>query len=64
MKIKMLKPWGFSNPGDVIDPPYGVAIELIKAGRAVEVKEEEEKGVVDRWHKRVAKPPKGKAAQA
>lgn len=64
MKIKMLKPWGFSNPGDVIDPPRGVAIELIKAGRAVEVKDEEEKGVVDRWHKRVAKPPKGKAAQA
>ena len=37
MRVKMLKAWGLSNPGDVIDPPVGVAIELIQSGRAVEV---------------------------
>ena len=63
MRVKMLKPWGLSKPGDVIDPPDGVAIELIQSGRAIEV-DEDEKGVADRWHKRVAKPPKGKAAQS
>lgn len=63
MRIKMIKPWGFSKVDDIIDPPRGVAIELIKAGRAVEVIEEEEKGVTDRWHKRIVKPPKGKQAQ-
>ena len=49
--------------GDVIDPPVGVAIELIQSGRAVEV-DEDEKGVADRWNKRMAKPHKGKAVQA
>lgn len=63
MRVKMLKAWGLSNPGDVIEPPIGVAIELIQSGRAVEV-DEDEKGVTDRWNKRMAKPPKGKAAQA
>lgn len=62
MRIKMIKPWGFSKVDDIIDPPRGVAIELIKAGRAVEVKDEESKSVVERWHKRVPKPPKGKQA--
>lgn len=64
MKIRIIRPWGLSKVDDILDPPAPVAIELIKAGRAVEVKDEEEKGVVERWHKRVAKPPKGKAAQA
>lgn len=63
MRVRMLKPWGLSKAGDVIDPPDGVAIELIQTGRA-EAVDDDEKGVVERWHKRVAKPPKGKAAQA
>ena len=63
MRVKMLKAWGLSNPGDVIDPPGGVGIELSQSGRAVEV-DGDEKGVADRWNKRMAKPPKGKAAQA
>ena len=63
MRVKMLKAWGLSNPGDVIDPPVGVALELIQAGRA-EAVDDDDKSVADRWHKRVAKPPKGKAVQA
>jgi len=52
---------------DVIDPPIGVAIELVKIGRAefvgVDVLEEDRQAI-ERWNKRVSKPPRGKKAQA
>ena len=36
MKIRFLKAWGLSNPGDVIDPPQiDVALLLIARGIAV-----------------------------
>lgn len=62
MRIKMIKSWGLSKVDDIIDPPVGVAIELIQAGRAVAVEDEDEKGVADRWNKRMTKPPRGKQA--
>jgi hypothetical protein len=49
---------------DIIDPPVGVAIELIQSGRAVAVEDGDEKAATDRWHKRIDKPPKGKQAKA
>lgn len=67
MKVKMLKAWGFCKVDDVIDPPIGVAIELVKIGRAefvgVDVLEEDRQAI-ERWNKRVSKPPRGKKAQA
>lgn len=64
MRIRMVKAWGLSRVNDIIDPPVGVAIELIQSGRAVAVEDSDEKATVDRWHKRLDKPPKGKQAKA
>lgn len=67
MKVKMRKAWGFSKPGDVIDPPVGVAIELVRIGRAEfigEVEREEDKHDLDQWNKRLTRPPRGKKARA
>lgn len=55
MKIKLLKPWGMANPGDVINPPPGVAHLLIERGIA-ELYEGDEQGFAGRWNKRVAYP--------
>jgi hypothetical protein len=60
----MVKAWGLSRVNDIIDPPVGVAIELIQSGRAVAVEDGDEKAATDRWHKRIDKPPKGKPAKA
>ena len=67
MKVKMLKAWGFSKIGEVIDPPIGVAIELVKIGRAEfvgEVELEDDRQAIKLWNKRVSKPPRAKKAQA
>ena len=34
MKIELIKAWGYSAPGQVIDPPPGVAALLIERGIA------------------------------
>lgn len=67
MKVRMVKAWGFSKIGDVIDPPVGVAIELVKIGRAEfvgVVEREDDRRDVEQWNKRLARPPRGKKAQA
>ena len=67
MKVKMVKPWGFARIGDVIDPPIGVAIELVKIGRAEfvgTVELEEDRQAIERWNKRVSKPPRGRQTKA
>jgi hypothetical protein len=55
MKIKLLKSWGLANPGDVINPPPGVAQLLIERGIA-ELYEGEEQGFAGKWNKRIAYP--------
>jgi len=55
MKIKLLKPWGKANPGDIINPPPGVAQLLIERGIA-ELYEGEEQGFAGKWNKRIAYP--------
>lgn len=56
MKIKLVKAWGMAAPGEVIDPPPGVAVLLIERGIAERV-EEQKQGFTDRWNKREARPP-------
>lgn len=55
MKIKLIKAWGMAAPGEVIDPPPGVAALLIERGIAERV--EEKQGFTDRWNKRESRPP-------
>jgi len=55
VKIKLVKAWGMAAPGEVIDPPPGVAALLIERGIAERV--EEKQSFTDRWNKREARPP-------
>ena len=61
MKIELIKAWGYSAPGQVIDPPPGVAALLIERGVA---KLAEEKPFTDRWHKRQTQPPAAQRQEA
>jgi hypothetical protein len=54
MKIELIKSWGYSAPGQVIDPPPGVAALLIERGIA---KLADQPPFTDRWHKRQTQPP-------
>ena len=62
MKIKLIRPWGLSKVDDVIDPPAPVAIELIKAGRAVVVEDRTRQSTptTETWNKSVT-PPRRRA---
>lgn len=55
MKIKLIKAWGMAAPGEILDPPPGVAALLIERGIAQRV--DEQKAFTDRWHKRESRPP-------
>jgi len=57
MKIKLLKPYGFSNPGDLLDINLGVAEQLIQRGVAELVKESK-RGGKDDTNKTFFAPPK------
>jgi len=62
MKIRIIKAWGLSRVNDVIDPPAPVAIELIKAGRAVVVEDRTRATAptTEAWNKSVT-PPRRRA---
>ena len=53
MKIKLIKPYGFANPGDMLDVPAGVAQLLIQR-KIAEVYEER---ISSDWTKRLTQPP-------
>jgi hypothetical protein len=55
MKIELIKAWGYAAPGEVIDPPPGVAALLIERGIAKLANDKQ--GFSDRWHKRETRPP-------
>jgi hypothetical protein len=55
MKIELIKAWGYAAPGEVIDPPPGVAALLIERGIAKPAQDKQ--GLSDRWHKRQTQPP-------
>lgn len=55
MKIELIKAWGYAAPGEVIDPPPGVAALLIERGIAKPV--DDKQGISDRWNKRESRPP-------
>jgi len=55
VKIELIKAWGYAAPGEVIDPPPGVAALLIERGIAKAV--EEKQAFSDRWNKRESRPP-------
>lgn len=55
MKIELIKAWGYAAPGEVIDPPPGVAALLIERGIAKPV---DDKQISDRWNKRESRPPR------
>ena len=61
MTSELIKSWGYSAPGQVIDPPPGVAALLIERGIA---KLAEEKPFTDRWHKQFTQPPPAKRQEA
>lgn len=62
MKIKLIRPWGLSRVDDVIDPPASVAVELIKAGRAVAAEDRVDSTTptIEAWNKSVT-PPRRRA---
>jgi hypothetical protein len=64
MKIRIIKAWGLSRVNDVIDPPAPVAIELIKAGRAVVVEDRTRQSTptTETWNKSVTPPQRGRRA--
>lgn len=65
MKVRMLKPWGFSKAGDIIDPPVGVAAELIKAGRAIAEVDDIKRDttpITEKWNKRLKAPTRTRRA--
>jgi hypothetical protein len=41
--VKLIKPWGLNPKGALITPPEGVAVELIRSGRAEAVSAELDK---------------------
>jgi hypothetical protein len=53
LKIKLIKPYGFSSVGDVLDIPVGVAQLLIQR-KIAEVYEER---ISSDWTKRLIQPP-------
>ena len=57
MKIKLLKSYGFANPGDILDISLGVAEQLILRGVAEPVKESK-RGGKDDTNKVFFAPPK------
>lgn len=57
MKIKMLRPWGLANVGDLLDPPIGVALELIARKVAEAVTDVQPKPGPAGWNKQFTKPP-------
>jgi len=58
MKIRLIRPWGFSKVDDVIDPPGPIAIELIKSGRAVAAEDRVNSTTptTETWTKRLGQP--------
>lgn len=64
MKIRIIKAWGLSRVNDVIDPPASVAVELIKAGRAVVVEDRAKQTTptIEAWNKSVTPPQRGRRA--
>lgn len=62
MKIELIKAWGYAAPGEVIDPPPGVAALLIERGIAKPV-EQDKQGFSDRWNKRESRPPRQEVAR-
>ena len=61
MKIELIKAWGYAAPGEVIDPPPGVAALLIERGIAKLV--EDKQSISDRWNKRESRPPRQEVAR-
>lgn len=64
MKIRIIKAWGLSKVDDILDPPAPVAIELIKAGRAV-IAEDRTRATApttETWNKSVTPPQRGRRA--
>lgn len=53
MKIKLIRPYGFSSVGDVLDIPAGVAQLLIQRKIAAVYEER----VSNDWTKRLTQPP-------
>ena len=53
MKIKLIRPYGFSSVGDVLDIPVGVAQLLIQR-KIAEVYDDR---VSSDWTKRLTQPP-------
>lgn len=64
MKIRIIRPWGLSKVDDILDPPAPVAIELIKAGRAVVVEDRTRATAptTETWNKNVTPPQRGRRA--
>lgn len=59
MKIKLLKSYGLSDAGEIMDFNRGVAEQLILRGIAQEIRDEKRGGPED-TNKRFTKPPKGR----
>lgn len=59
MRIRLIRPWGLSKVDDIIDPPVGVAAELIKAGRAIPEVEDvyrDTAPIAETWNKKLQQP--------
>lgn len=53
MKIKLIRPYGFSSIGDVLDVPVGVAQLLIQRKIATVYEDR----ISDSWNKQMTQPP-------